>query len=225
MTAAARRALERAPILARCGLMLAVPLLLVAALVAGFALAPTPAGRPAGRPAASGGLLPPARAPARRPPVAAPPTEQTTAHSVTARPERPISARSGRAGERVGDPERPPSPHSSSGEMLAVARAFAVAYMPYQVGRLPGWVRAAIRRTCSLGFAEYLLSRPAEQSPLLSAHPKDAETYRVVSVNLAAGTDRVSVSYVSEQDRADTGAFLLILTRRSGRWVVAGLET
>ena len=51
--------------------MLAVPLLLVGVLVAGFALAPTPAGRPAGRAAASGGLLPPARAPGRRPPVAA----------------------------------------------------------------------------------------------------------------------------------------------------------
>ena len=210
MTAAARRALDRAPILARRGVMLAVPLLLVGVLVAGFALAPTPAGRPA----ASGSLLPPARAPAPRQPVAAPQTAQTNADSVTARPERPVRARSGRAGERVGDPERPPSPHSSSGEMLAVARAFAVAYMPYQVGRLPGWVRATIRRTCSLRFADYLLSRPAEQSPRLSAHPNDAETYRVVSVNLAAGTDRVSVSWVSEQDRADTGAFLLTLTRR-----------
>src|SRR5947209_8660807 len=124
MTAGARRALDRAPILARCGLMLAVPLGLVGVLVAGFALAPTPSGRPAGRPAASGGLLPPARAPARRPPVAATPTEQTTAHSVTARPERPISTRSAHAYERVGDPERPPSPHSSSGEMLAAARGF-----------------------------------------------------------------------------------------------------
>ena len=225
MTAAARRALDRAPILAKRGLMLAVPLLLVGVLVAGFALAPTPAGRPAGRPAASGGLLPPARAPGPRPPVAAPQTTQTTAHSVTARPERPISARSAHAGGRVGDPERPPSPHSSSGEMLAVARAFAVAYMPYQVGRLPGWVRAAIKRTCSREFADYLLSRPAEQSPLLSAHPNDAESYRVTSVNLAAGTDRVSVSWVAEQDRADTGAFLLTLTRRYGRWLVAGLET
>jgi hypothetical protein len=225
MTARARRALERAPILARRGLMLAVPLALVGVLVAGFALAPTPADRRAGRPAASGGLLPPARAPARRPPVPAAPTEQTTGDSVTARPERPISARSGRAGGGVGDPERPPSPHSSSGEMLAVARAFAVAYMPYQVGRLPGWVRAAIKRTCSREFADYLLSRPAEQSPLLSAHPEDAETYRVMSVNLATGTDRVSVSWVSEQDRADTGAFLLTLTRRYGRWLVAGLET
>jgi hypothetical protein len=225
MTARARRALERAPILARRGLMLAVPLALVGVLVAGFALAPTPADRRAGRPAASGGLLPPARAPARRPPVPAAPTEQTTGDSVTARPERPISARSGRAGGGVGDPERPPSPHSSSGEMLAVARAFAVAYMPYQVGRLPGWVRAAFRRTCGPGFADYLLSRPAEQSPLLIAHPNDAETYRVVSVNLSGGTDRVSVSWVSEQDRADTGAFLLTLIRRSGRWRVAGLET
>ena len=109
--------------------------------------------------------------------------------------------------------------------MLAVARRFAVAYMPYQVGRLPGWARAAITRTCTPAFAHYLLARPAEQSPLLSAHPKAAETYRVASVNLAAGSNRVSVSYVSEQDRPDTGAFLLTLAQRHGRWLVAALET
>ena len=93
--------------------------------------------------------------------------------------------------------------------MLAVARRFAAAYMPYQVGRLPGWARAAINRTCTPEFAHYLLARPAEPSPLLSAHPNDAETSRVASVNLAVGAHRVSVSYVSQQDRADTGAFLL----------------
>ena len=79
--------------------------------------------------------------------------------------------------------------------------------------------------TCTPAFAHYLLSQPAEQSPLLSAHPTDAETYRVASVNLAAGSNRVSVSYVSQQDRADTGAFLLTLAHRHGRWLVAGLET
>ena len=225
MTARGRRVLDRAPILAQRGVMLAVPLLLAGVLVAGFALAPTPAGRPAGRRTASDGILPPSRAGGLRPPAAVVQTTQATTHSVMARPERPVSARSAHAGVGVGDPERPPSPRGSLGQMLAVARAFAVAYMPYQVGRLPGWVRAAIRRTCTPEFADYLLSRPAERSPLLSAHPTDAETYRVVSVNLATGTDRVSVSYVSEQDRADTGAFLLTLTRRYGRWLVVGLET
>jgi len=33
------------------------------------------------------------------------------------------------------------------------------------------------------------------------------------------------VSYVSDQDRADTGAFLLTLAHRHGRWLVAALET
>ena len=36
------------------------------------------------------------------------------------------------------------APGSAEGIMLAVARRFAVAYMPYQVGRLPSWVRTAI---------------------------------------------------------------------------------
>jgi hypothetical protein len=109
--------------------------------------------------------------------------------------------------------------------MLAVAKRFAAAYMPYQVGRLPGWARAAIERACTTRFAHYLLSRPAEQSPLLRAHPTDAETYRVASVNLATGSKRVSVSYISQQDRADTGAFLLTLARHRGHWLVAALET
>jgi len=225
MTARARRAPDRARARARRWVLLAVPLLLVGLLVAGFALAPTPAGRRASRRTASDGILPPARAPGPRQPAAVAQTTHTTAPGVTARPERRVSTRSAHAGEGVGDPERPPSPRSSSGEMLAVARAFAVAYMPYQVGRLSGWVRAAIKRTCSREFADFLLSRPAKPSPLLSAHPKDAETYRVVSVNLATGTDRVSVSWASEQDQADTGAFLLTLTRRYGRWLVDGLET
>ena len=225
MTARARTGRDRAPILAKRGVMLAVPVLLVGVLVAGFALAPTPPGRPAGRRTAGDGILPPARAAGLRPPAAVVQSTQATAHSVMARPERPVSARSAHAGDGVGDPERPPSPRSSLGQMLAIARAFAVAYMPYQVGRLPGWVRAAIKRTCTPGLAHYLLSRPAEQSPLLSAHPTDAETYRVASVNLAAGSNRVSVSYVSEQDRADTGAFLLTLARHRGRWLVVALET
>ena len=37
--------------------------------------------------------------------------------------------------------------------MLAVAARFATAYMPYQVGRLTGWARAAIERTCTPAFA------------------------------------------------------------------------
>jgi len=225
MTARARTGRDRAPILAKRGVMLAVPVLLVGVLVAGFALAPTRAGRPADRGAVGLSVLPPARAPGPRPLVPAAQTTQATAHSVTARPEQPSSARSVHADEPVGDPERPPSPRSSLGQMLAIARAFAVAYMPYQVGQLPGWARAAITRTCTPAFALYLLTRPAEQPPLPSAHPRDAETYRVVSVNLATGTDRVSISYVSQQDRADTGAFLLTLTKRQGRWLVAGLET
>jgi hypothetical protein len=109
--------------------------------------------------------------------------------------------------------------------MLAVAAPFAAAYMPYQVGRLSGWAREAIKRTCTPAFAHYLLSRPAEQSPRLSAHPADAETYRVASVNLATGSNRVTVSYVSDQDRADTGAFVLTLAHGHGRWLVAALET
>jgi hypothetical protein len=108
--------------------------------------------------------------------------------------------------------------------MLAVARQFALAYMPYQIGRLPHWARAAIARACTPAFARYLLAHPARQTRLLAAHPDEVETYRVASVNLAAGANRVSVSYVSAQDPADAGAFGVTLAKRRGRWLVARLD-
>ena len=202
--------------------MIALPLLLAGVLVAGFALAPTPAAHHAGRPTASDRLLPPSLARPSRLPAPAPVRTDATA-STHATDSQRLRGQGARAG--LGDPERAPSPRSSTGAMLAVARRFAAAYMPYQVGRLPGWARAAITRTCTPAFAHYLLGQPAEQSPLLSAHPTAAETYRVASVNLASGSNRVSVSYFSAQDRADTGAFLVTLAGRHGRWLVAALET
>ena len=108
--------------------------------------------------------------------------------------------------------------------MLAVARRFAVAYMPYQVGRLPGWVRTAFARTCTPAFARYLLGQPARPTALQAAHPEAVETYRVAGVELAGTPDAIVVSYVSEQDSADTGALLLRLVREHGRWLVASLE-
>jgi len=217
MTARPRSARDRVPVWARRGWMIALPLLLFGVLVAGFALAPTRAARHARI-----GLLPPSQARLSRPTAPTAVSAEATASTRT-NPTSRFLVPGARGG--VGDPERPPSPRSSVGAMLAVAARFATAYMPYQVGRLPGWARAAIKRTCTPAFAHYLLSRPAQQSPLLAVHPTDAETYRVASVNLAAGSNRVSVSYVSKQDRADTGAFLLTLAHRHGRWVIAALET
>jgi hypothetical protein len=108
--------------------------------------------------------------------------------------------------------------------MLAVARRFAVAYMPYQVGRLPGWARTAIKATCTPALARYLLGQPAQLTPLQAAHPKTIETYRVATVEPAGGPDTVVVSYVSKQDSADTGEFVLKLVSEHGHWLVARLE-
>jgi hypothetical protein len=108
--------------------------------------------------------------------------------------------------------------------MLAVARQFAVAYMPYQVGRVPRWARTAFARTCTPGFARYLLAQPARPTALQAAHPNATETYRVAMVEPAGAPDTVAVGYVSEQDRADTGELLLGLVREHGRWLVASLE-
>ena len=108
--------------------------------------------------------------------------------------------------------------------MLAVARSFAVAYMPYQVGRLPQWARTAIERTCTPAFARYLLAQPALLTPLQGAHPKTIETYRVASVEPAGAQATVAVSYVSQEDTADTGEFVLRLVKQHGHWQVARLE-
>jgi hypothetical protein len=59
----------------------------------------------------------------------------------------------------------------------------------------------------------------------LAAHPQDIETYRVPSVSLVPGVNTIEVSYVSQQDSADTGAFVVTLTNQHGPWRVAGLET
>ena len=108
--------------------------------------------------------------------------------------------------------------------MLADAHSFAVAYMPYQVGRLPRWARAAIEQTSTPAFARYLLLQPAQLTPLQATHPKTIETYRVASVEPAGDPDTVAVSYVSQQASADTGEFLLRLAREHGHWLVAELE-
>jgi hypothetical protein len=196
---------------------------LLALAAAAFALAATPPPTRGSRhSAATSQLLPPVAikpAASRRPPGR--PRQVIRSARVQ---ERSSPASRGRSARQVGDPERPPSPESSAAAMLIVARQFALAYMPYEIGRLPHWARVAITRTCTAAFARYLLGHPARETRLLAAHPNDVETYRVASVNLAAGADRAAVSYVSAQDHADTGAFMLTLAKRRGRWVVAGLD-
>ena len=107
--------------------------------------------------------------------------------------------------------------------MLAVARRFAIAYMPYQVGRLPPWARTAIYRTCTPAFARYLLAQPAQPTPLQAAHPNAIESYRVASVEPAGAPDTVAVSHVSAQDSADTGEFALTSAGPCRDVVLAGL--
>ena len=210
--------------------MAVLPLALLGALVAGFALAPLPAGTNPRR-ASSDGLLPPSPPTATDAPTRPAPPLQTGRSHLSARAsgaqrEREPSRPAHRPPVRGPVSERPPAPApgSAEGMMLAVARRFAVAYMPYQVGRLPGWARTAFAATCTPAFARYLLAQPARPTPLQAAHPKAVETYRVAGVEPAGAPDTVVVSYVSEQDSADSGEFLLRLVREHGRWLVASLE-
>jgi hypothetical protein len=210
-------ALERLPRWSRRGLMVVCPGLLLGVLLAGFVLAPTGARSGSDRVVGGDRVLPPAL------------SSSTTAHTTASARSRPIasgsSATRGPSTARgVRDPDALP-PTSGQVTMLAVARRFAVAYMPYQIGRLPEWARVAIEQTCTEAFGRYLLAHPAQPAPSLAAHSRDIETYRVASVNVVPGVNTVEVSYVSAQDSADTGAFDLTLVNRQRRWRVAGLET
>ncbi len=133
------------------------------------------------------------------------------------------------AGMSRSDPRRPEekeqsaAPGSPSAARLGVARRFSDAYMAYQIARLTPDVAQTIRQTCTPAFARFLLAHPVVLPPALVAHPADLELFRVASVNPGAG-DRVSVSYVSEQLRSDTGSFLLSLTFRAGRWLISRLD-
>ncbi len=133
------------------------------------------------------------------------------------------------AGMSSSDPRRPEekeqsaAPRSPSAARRAVARRFSAAYMAYQAARLTPHVAKTIRQTCTPAFARFLLAHPVVLPPALIAHPSDLELFRVASVNPAAG-GWVSVSYVSEQLRSDTGSFLLSLTFRAGRWLIFRLD-
>ena len=124
---------------------------------------------------------------------------------------------------RPEEKEQDAAPGSPSAARLAVARRFSDAYMAYQIAQLTPRVRETIKQTCTPAFARFLLVHPVVLPPTLVAHPSDLEVFRVASVNPAAA-GRVSVSYVSEQLRSDTGSFLLSLTRRDGRWLISRLD-
>jgi hypothetical protein len=203
-------AVDRLPEWARRGLIIVLPLLLFGVLVAAFALAPANGGLPGRRSTTGDHLLPPvptnppARTALGQPSsLSAAPTPATT-QGLVVDPDRPLARASPRRG------------------MLATARSFANGYVLYEIGRLPRWVRRTIVQTCTPTFARYLLARPALLAGLYAAHPRDVEVDRVVSASFAGGRT-VEVSYVAEQNSADSGAFLVKLTRAGGRWLVASV--
>ena len=104
--------------------------------------------------------------------------------------------------------------------MLATAESFARADLVYEIGRLPRWVRRTIVDTRTPAFARYLLAQPAELAGPYAAHPRDVEVDRVVSASFAGGVS-VEVSYVANS--LDTGAFLVKLSPRGGRWLVSSV--
>lgn len=203
-------ALDRLPGWWQRGMVIVFPLVLFGVLVAAFALAPSGGGPPARRSTAANRLLPPAATsvPARTAPV--------TASLRSSAPTRAMKP------GLIIDPDEPLPRASPLLGMLATARSFASAYLLYEIGQLPRWVRRTIVATCTPAFARYLLAQPAELAGPYAAHPGDVDVARVVSASFAGGVS-VEVSYLAEQDSADTGAFLVKLARRGGRWLVASV--
>lgn len=203
-------ALNRLPGWARRGMVIVFPLLLFGVLVAAFALAPSGGGLPAGRSTAADHLLPATATSAPAPTAPVPPSS----------PAYPTPT--ARTSGLIVDPDRPLRRASPVRRMLATARSFADAYVLYEIGRLPRPVRRTIAETCTAAFARYLLAQPAHLAGPYAAHPRDVEVDRVVSVSFVGGVS-VEVSYVAEQNSADTGAFLVKLARVGGRWLVASV--
>ena len=219
MSARLLDAMGRLPIWARRGLMIVFPLLLLGVLVAGFALAPTATTPHPDRAAASERVLPPSASSSTARPRSPTPPAQTTLTTHTR--EGSSAAQRPPARGRVGNPELPPSPRSSRGAMLEVARRFSVAYMPYQIGRLTGGVRAAIKRTCTPAFARYLLGQPPRLTAELLAHPKAIETYRVASVEPRRRREQSHGELRLTAGQRRHRRFPADASQRRGRWLIA----
>jgi len=147
----------------------------------------------------------------------------TTMPAVGSNPSTSTAGVSSSGSGRTEEKQQSAAPGSPSAARLAVARRFSDAYMAYQAADLTPQVRAAIAQTCTPAFARFLLAHPVVLPQALIAHPSDLEVFGVTSVNPAAD-GWVSVSYVSEQLRSDTGSFLLSLTFRAGRWLISRLD-
>jgi len=203
-------ALDRLPGWIRRGMVIVVPLLLFGVLVAAFALAPSEGGPPARRSTAADRLLPPAA------------SNTATAAPTLGGPRQRSSTPPARTPTLAVAPDEPLPRASPLRRMVATARSFAGAYLVHEIGRLSRPVRRTIVATCTPAFARYLLAQPAHLAGLYAAHPRDVEVDRVVSVSFAGGRN-VEVSFVTEQNSADSGAFLVKLAPAGGRWLVASV--
>ena len=221
--------LERLPSWVRRWLMIVLPLALLGVLVVGFVLAPRWAG-PHSKRAASTGLLRSSPTTATQAPTRpAPPVETGQGHvrAGHGQRDRERSHAANRPPIRGSVSERPPAPapHSAEGMMLAVARRLRdrVHAVP---GRPATSVGAHGDRVDVHARVRSLSPRPAGAVDAAAGGAPEgrSETYRVASVEPAGAPDTVSVSYVSRQDSADTGEFLLRLVREHGHWLVAALE-
>lgn len=97
------------------------------------------------------------------------------------------------------------------------------AYLLYETGRLPHWVRDAIVKT-SLPAHPPLPAHPVRLANLYyTCRRHDVQAYRVLCVTFT-GRQTAGISYVAQQGRAETGAFLVRLAKAGRRWVVARAE-
>jgi len=224
--------LERLPIGARRALMTLFPVLLLGVVAAGIVFAST-VGSPQER-SSTGQLLPPAgnrvasaiTFSTQRGVPSSSATTGTAPSPATVAPRKQAGhdLQTGKRGPWPGSLERLPSSRpGSTGQMLRVARQFSLAYMPYQIGRLPRWVRVAIKRTCTPAFAGYLLAQPPRPTVQLTTHLESIGFYRVAGLFLIS-LGRVQVNSISRQDSADKAAFVLTLVARGDSWLVSGLE-
>jgi hypothetical protein len=148
----------------------------------------------------------------------------------------PTSTRTGASPTTAAPPESirlPPPPTAAaprSRAILDVATRFANAYLLYQIGRAPRYVKQTIRSTCTQSFARLLLSQPvniprADRSSIADEPSAlTSVTYTgPASIGLGPPVQIVVGRYSAIAHPDDAEQLTIELTAADGGWLVTSL--
>jgi hypothetical protein len=112
--------------------------------------------------------------------------------------------------------EAPTGSHSRSPNVLEGARGFVSAFLCYEVGEDPPWVRRRLRRGATAGFAGELLRSPVRVSSGPDRAPAKIETIRAEFVAPSRG---LALVFGSARRADGPEEFSFLFARNGGRWL------